>query len=1281
METIQLNSVRRLQQLTDFNALLAQANAALATVEDEEQLLQDICDLAIRHAHFELALIARPDPSGWFQIPVSAGATSFLEGQRTSFDPDRPEGRGSFAKVWREEQAVFIDDSIANPQLGFWRDRYRSHGFKSTAVLPIRRDGQLWGLFALFHAQINVFDDDFKALLTELALDISRGLDRIDAQNLQNALLYNSVVGIILVKGRTIQKTNLRTAQMFGYPPEDMVGQTTGLFYADEREWMEKSDIYSAFQTQNEVKIEAIRMLRKDGSILIGDVSGILVDPQKDLSVWTIEDVTERERNKQRVQRLSDFNGLLSESNKIIARATDESQMLQSLCELAIRCTRLSLAWIGWPDDDGWFQPFAAAGAVEYLTDIRISALPDIPEGQGPAGNAWRSRIPVYTHSFPENPFATPWAERARIFGLRASASLPIYRDGRLWAVFHLYHNETDIFDADLQHVLTDLAQDVGYGLDRLDLSRRERETSAFNEALLNSLTAGVHVMRYPERIFEQANTRMLEMTGADSMDELLGSHCRRFYLDDETYSQVGELARQILREGHGTLSEVPYRRLDGEIIYIDLSGQKMSQADGVDRIVWTQIDATKRNANEQTIRALSAARATLLANTTAGIDLVRYPERVFVEVNQGFLDILGLDSPEEAIGHTVNEIYPNSSENQRMAELSRNILANGHGSLRDLAVVRKDGRTVHVDVSGQRLDGEDPEHPVIVWTSVDVTERHRLTEELARQAHIDALTGLPNRRALGKEFEKAMARAKRHNRLLGVVMMDLDNFKRVNDTYGHTVGDKVLRVIGQRLQETLRRTDFVARMGGDEFILLIEDCSDLDEIRAVLDKIGQVVHEPISLKNGGKVSLKLSGGVCLYPGIDTENPNVLLQHSDLALYKNKAHKEDRLRFWTLYGEDTPRQRTRVQHLLYGGGLRIFYQPILDNRSRRIVGAEALARLQDNDGTILSPATFLPKLETDDLFELSFKVLGQTLQDLYLLDQKGFPLWVSVNVDPRNISAAFVARLQNLLAEVKIAPERIYLEILEGGTFTEHQLALEHLHALKALGVRLALDDVGSAYSSLLRLKELPIDKVKLDQGFVRTLEERPQDLQFVEAILDLANGLGRELVVEGVETDDILDAMSVLGVPAMQGYGIAPPLPFARLQELVRQPPSRHRQHPTSLMGIYAKLLSNHSSRKKAILQNLHLVDHLTLVDHTSCPVHTDLLRLGVLEGDLIHQRHRDYHRAIGDMVDQIATIPSGNDWSAAETAIKSLLEAVIAEYRKNKSIEKNSIPFHLGR
>lgn len=905
--------VQRLQRLTDFNALLAKANQSIATVSDEERLLRDFCELAIRYAHFDLAVIARPDASGWFRFPVAAGAASFLDDLRVSLDPGYPEGRGSMAKVWREGESLFIDDSMANPILDPWRERYRRFGFKSSAVLPLRRDGHLWGLLVLFHAEINAFHEDLKALLTELALDLSRGLDHLDAQNLQYALLNNSVVGILLAENRIIRRINLRMAQMLGRTPEELEGQSTRILYADEREWSLAAEAYTAFDSSREVTLRSVRMAHKDGAILLADFSGVLVDSNGGVSVWTIADVTEQERNRQRLQRLSDFNALLSEANQVIARASEETGMLQSLCELAIRCGHLRLAWIGRPDAEGWFYPVAAAGEVGSLEGIRISAHEDPPEGRGPRGQAWRSQTPVFEEASGSISTTKLWTERAKASGLGASAALPVYRGGRLWAVFTLFHCETDEFDAELQRVLTDLAQDVGYGLDRLDLTRREYETSAFNRALLDSLTAGVYVIRYPERIFELANSRMLEMTGAGSNPELSACNPREFYPGGDTFSRVGDFSRQILREGHGIMREIPFRRLNGEIIYIDLSGQRLCGPDGAERIVWTQVDVTERHLNEQTIRQLSAARATLLANTTAGIDLVRYPERVFVEVNQGFLDILGYDRPEEVVGHPTGEFYPAKEEFQRMVELSRDVLARGQGSLQDLALMRKDGKAVYVDVSGQRLEGEDPEHPVIVWTSVDVTARHRLTEELARQALLDPLTGLPNRRAFNREFEKAVARAKRHERLLALVMIDLDHFKEVNDTYGHEAGDLVLEVISKRLQGALRCTDFLARMGGDEFILLIEDCRNLVEISAVLDKVEHAVRAPLPLKDGTNVRLDLSAGVSLSSHVAAEeNAEALLRYSDLALYRTKACKNDRLRFWTLYGEDTPRQRTRA---------------------------------------------------------------------------------------------------------------------------------------------------------------------------------------------------------------------------------------------------------------------------------------------------------------------------------------------------------------------------------
>ncbi|MGC9208145.1 EAL domain-containing protein, partial [Acidithiobacillus sp.] len=284
---------------------------------------------------------------------------------------------------------------------------------------------------------------------------------------------------------------------------------------------------------------------------------------------------------------------------------------------------------------------------------------------------------------------------------------------------------------------------------------------------------------------------------------------------------------------------------------------------------------------------------------------------------------------------------------------------------------------------------------------------------------------------------------------------------------------------------------------------------------------------------------------------------------ADQALYESKAHKSDRERSWVLFGEERKAPRTPAQRLLDAGALEVWYQPILDNRARRVVGVEALARLRDGDGKIWSPAEFLPQLQGKDLFELSRQVLQQALIDLSVLDALGLSLWVSVNIDPHSVSDACVACLREMIVHGAVDPSRITLEILEGSDFLEQQAALEHLLALKAQGIRLALDDVGSAYASLLRMKDLPIDEIKLDQGFVRTLEERPQDLHFVAAIQDLAAGMGVDLVVEGVETEDILDAVTVLGVKFLQGYGIARPMPLAQLQEFLAHQPSLHRQHP----------------------------------------------------------------------------------------------------------------------
>ncbi|MGK9452818.1 putative bifunctional diguanylate cyclase/phosphodiesterase [Acidithiobacillus caldus] len=594
-----------------------------------------------------------------------------------------------------------------------------------------------------------------------------------------------------------------------------------------------------------------------------------------------------------------------------------------------------------------------------------------------------------------------------------------------------------------------------------------------------------------------------------------------------------------------------------------------------------------------------------------------------------------------------------------------------GHMVVAEETMVREDGQLATFETRKVPVFTPDGQRQGLVVLGRDITERKAAEARIQRMALYDELTGLPNRRFLGIQIEEDIARAARHNRLLAVCMLDLDNFKHINDTYGHEAGDEVLVVIGKRLSEVLRRSDFIARLGGDEFVLLMEDLTDMDDLTQTLAKVEGAIATPIQLSNGTTIKVGVSMGVFLYPlGGDGETGGQLLRLADQALYESKTHKADRARSWTLYDEERKAPRTPAQRLLDTGALEVWYQPILDNRSRRIVGVEALARLRDEDGRLWSPAEFLPQLQEKDLFELSRQVLQRALIDLSALDALGLSLWVSVNIDPRSFSEDCVTCLREMIAQGTVDPSRITLEILEGSDFLEQQAALEHLLALKAQGVRLALDDVGSAYASLLRMKDLPIDEIKLDQGFVRTLEERPQDLYFVKSIRDLAEGMGINLVVEGVETDDILDAVTVLDVNLVQGYGVARPMPLMQLQAFLAHQPSVHRQHPTSLLGLYAAQLANHSALKKAVRQDPRLVDCEALADSSNCPIHDALHRLGLDDGGPLDKLHQEYHRAMAAMDALQTSSSTSNDWSAVELAQKAF-QTCILERLQSKNLD----------
>jgi diguanylate cyclase (GGDEF)-like protein/PAS domain S-box-containing protein len=549
--------------------------------------------------------------------------------------------------------------------------------------------------------------------------------------------------------------------------------------------------------------------------------------------------------------------------------------------------------------------------------------------------------------------------------------------------------------------------------------------------------------------------------------------------------------------------------------------------------------------------------------------------------------------------------------------------------------------------------------------------------KKLQQMAMYDELTNLPNRRLLQVHLEQAMLRSERGNTSLAVCMLDLDGFKPVNDTHGHESGDEVLVALGKRLRAALRKSDLVARVGGDEFVLIIEDILGQKDLEPLLIKVNDAISAPLRLANGALIDVGTSMGVVLHSHGEEKSGDQLLREADQALYVCKAHKHVRNRFWALAGEKAdsivPQQERKSVRLLEQGRVEVHYQPILSNKLNRIVGIEALARLRDDNGHLLMPSEFLPDLKHGYLTDLSRAVLTRSLADLGRLDslnpENG--IWLSFNVDPSSFGRDCVDCMRVVIEDSGISPRRITMEILESNDFIERErdVALAVLNQIKSLGVRLALDDVGSAYASLMRLKELPIDEMKLDQGFVRTLEARPQDFHFVRAIQDLVMELNVDLVVEGVETEDILDAMVTMGVAYMQGYAIAKPMPFDDLVAFLEQFVPDTAPHPKTLFGYYAGTMVSHGAIKKMFLINSSLMNTAILGDSHTCRGHLVQQRLGCgNEGHELERLHDNYHRAMGLALEHAGEHFRNLHWDQVEVVLEEFLNAMLQSWRAGK-------------
>ena len=438
-----------------------------------------------------------------------------------------------------------------------------------------------------------------------------------------------------------------------------------------------------------------------------------------------------------------------------------------------------------------------------------------------------------------------------------------------------------------------------------------------------------------------------------------------------------------------------------------------------------------------------------------------------------------------------------------------------------------------------------------------DVTERHAAQERLARTAFHDALTGLPNRALFLDRLTHATSRACRDPRYrFAVLFLDIDDFKVVNDSLGHQVGDRLLVAVSERIRACVRPGDTVARIGGDEFTVLLESVSGSDGAAQVSDRISRELHGSLDIQ-GHHVQVSASVGIVVSGPRYTDSLE-LLRDADTAMYHAKRSGPGQQRVFDQGMHESAVRRVKLEaelrRALHNGGLQVHYQPIVNLLTGRIEGFEALCRMRTVAGATVSPVEFIPLAETlsliDDVME---RVLACATGQLAGWRELEPDLYVSVNVSPQSLNPGLVQRFLGALDKHGLSPDCLRAELTEAVLVETTDAASEAAVTLQNLGVGLCIDDFGTGYSSLASLHRLPVDRIKLDRTFVATLDsEKVPDI--VETISALTERLGAGMIAEGIETRSQLEALAALNCRIAQGFLFAPALPAEQATQLLRE-------------------------------------------------------------------------------------------------------------------------------
>lgn len=572
-------------------------------------------------------------------------------------------------------------------------------------------------------------------------------------------------------------------------------------------------------------------------------------------------------------------------------------------------------------------------------------------------------------------------------------------------------------------------------------------------------------------------------------------------------------------------------------------------------------IEVTERMKVEQDLllrtRAIEACVNPIVIVDTAA------PGMPLIYVNGAFETITGYTS-EEAIGRNCRFLQGTDTDQPELGKLRAAIREQRPASVL-LRNYHKDGsmflNELYIAPVSETVDGSGAGH--FVGVLYDVTQIKRYQEDLEHQANYDTLTGLANRNLLNERTQQALIQARRHDQFLSLVFIDLDNFKLVNDSMGHGAGDELIANVGSRLQTCIRDGDTVARIGGDEFVLLLTNQNPGDSNLTVMQRIQRELVKPMLIR-GQELVVTCSMGIARFPD-DGEDSESLLANADAAMYRAKSNGRNNFQFYTKEMNATTGARLSLEsdlwHAMANDELFLVYQPQIDFHTDSVIGMEALIRWQHPKRGLISPMEFIPMAECNGLIiPIGIWVLETACKHNLQLQKEGLPpIRVAVNLSARQIGERdFVQSVKDVINATGLDPSCLELEVTESMVMHNVEEVVVILNSLNEMGIQISLDDFGTGFSSLAYLKRFPIDRLKIDQSFIFNCDSDAGDAIIAQTIIALAHGLKIKVIAEGIEKPEHFSFLKENGCDEGQGYFISRPLAFKDLRELLiaRQKP-----------------------------------------------------------------------------------------------------------------------------